>query len=89
LATISGALSHKGTNPIFKAVCSIPIIHIAFSGLQALEKALPAVCSWPSPEQAQDEEQEGFGPLTIPEAKAGLALGLGVPESAIEIIIKY
>ena len=31
----------------------------------------------------------GFGPLTIPEAKAGLALGLGVPESATEINIKF
>ena len=30
-----------------------------------------------------------YGPLTIPEAKAGLALGLGVPESAIEISIRY
>jgi hypothetical protein len=29
------------------------------------------------------------GPLTIPEAKAGLALGLGVPEAAIEITVKY
>ncbi len=36
-----------------------------------------------------DEDGEGFGPLTIPEAKAGLALGLGVPESAIEIIVKF
>ena len=36
-----------------------------------------------------DEDQDGFGPLTIAEAKAGLALGLGVPESAIEITIRY
>ena len=35
------------------------------------------------------DEDTGCGPLTIPEAKAGLALGLGVPETAIEIIIKY
>lgn len=39
--------------------------------------------------EPQDEEQGGFGPLTIIEAKAGLALGLGVPESAIEICIRY
>ena len=38
---------------------------------------------------APDEETDGFGPLTIPEAKAGLALGLGVPESAIEIVVRY
>jgi hypothetical protein len=36
-----------------------------------------------------DEDAEGFGPLTIAEAKAGLALGLGIPESAIEIAIRY
>jgi hypothetical protein len=36
-----------------------------------------------------DEDREGFGPLTIAEAKAGLALGLGVPEGAIEITIRY
>lgn len=35
------------------------------------------------------DEDMGSGPLSIPEAKAGLALGLGVPESAIEIIVKY
>ena len=40
-------------------------------------------------DEAQDEDEEGFGPLTIPEAKAGLALGLGVPESAIEITVKF
>jgi hypothetical protein len=28
------------------------------------------------------------GALTIAEAKAGLALGLGVPESAIEIVVR-
>ena len=39
--------------------------------------------------EAQDEDREGSGPLTIPEAKAGLALGLGVPESAIEINIRF
>lgn len=42
-----------------------------------------------SVETVQDEDQEGFGPLTIPEAKAGLALGLGVPETAIEITVKF
>jgi hypothetical protein len=30
-----------------------------------------------------DEDQDGPGPLTIAEAKAGLALGLSVPEAAI------
>ncbi|CAH0357272.1 hypothetical protein [Sphingobium sp. CECT 9361] len=38
---------------------------------------------------SEDEEKDGFGPLTIAEAKAGLALGLGVPESAIEISVKF
>lgn len=37
----------------------------------------------------EDEDQDGFGPLTIADAKAGLALGLGVPESAIEITVKF
>jgi len=37
----------------------------------------------------EDEDKDGFGPLTIPEAKAGLALGLGVPETAIEITVKF
>ena len=32
---------------------------------------------------AQNEDHDGSGLLTIPEAKAGLALGLGVPEIAI------
>jgi hypothetical protein len=36
-----------------------------------------------------DEHQDGCGPLTIPEARTGLSLGLGVPESAIEIIVRY
>ncbi len=34
-------------------------------------------------------EDETVQPLTIAEAKAGLALGLGVPESAIEIQVRY
>jgi hypothetical protein len=38
---------------------------------------------------SEDEEQDGFGPLTIAEAKTGLALGLGVPETAIEISVRY
>lgn len=42
-----------------------------------------------SMEKPGDEEEEGFGPLTTAEAKAGLALGYGVPESAIEIIIRF
>jgi hypothetical protein len=36
-----------------------------------------------------DEEQGGFGPLTMAEAKAGLALGLGVPEGSIEISVRF
>ena len=52
-------------------------------------KQMPDVPASASSSVAQDEEKEGFGPLTIPEAKAGLALGLGVPESAIEISIRY
>lgn len=39
--------------------------------------------------EAELEDEDGFGMLTIPEARAGLALGLGVPESAIEIIVRY
>jgi hypothetical protein len=35
------------------------------------------------------EDEDGCTPLTIPEAKAGLALGLGVPESAIEITVRW
>jgi len=34
------------------------------------------------------DEDRSYGPLTIAEAKAGLSLGLGVPESAIEIIVR-
>lgn len=33
-------------------------------------------------------DESGIGPLTIAEARAGLALGLGVPESAIEITVR-
>lgn len=39
--------------------------------------------------EAKLEDEDGFGPLTIPEAKAGLALGLGVPESSIEIVVRF
>lgn len=49
----------------------------------------PAVPTGARAGEVQDEDQEGFGPLTIPEAKAGLALGLGVPETAIEITVKF
>ena len=49
----------------------------------------------PVPEQVaettpnnKDEDRNGPGPLTIAEAKAGLALGLGVPETAIEITVR-
>ena len=42
-----------------------------------------------SSEDAVDEEQGGFGPLTMAEAKAGLSLGLGVPEGAIEITVRF
>lgn len=40
-------------------------------------------------QKVEDEDKNGFGPLTISEAKAGLALGLGVPETAIEITVKF
>jgi hypothetical protein len=42
----------------------------------------------PPLEGALDEDVSS-GPLTIPQAKAGLALGLGVPETAIEILVKF
>lgn len=35
------------------------------------------------------DEEADIMALTIPDARAGLALGLGVPESSIEIIVKY
>jgi hypothetical protein len=41
------------------------------------------------PETLPPDEEAAVPPLTIPEAKAGLALGLGVPETAIEITVKY
>lgn len=50
---------------------------------------MPALPTGVAGAVAQDEEQDGFGPLTIPEAKAGLALGLGVPEAAIEITVRF
>ncbi len=39
--------------------------------------------------ETKDEDVDRFGPLTITEAKAGLALGLGVPETAIEIVVRF
>jgi len=42
-----------------------------------------------SSQKTEDEDKNVFGPLTIQEAKAGLALGLGVPETAIEITVKF
>lgn len=57
------------------------------SGLEWLP--MPTSEANAEPAASEDEEQGGFGPLTIAEAKAGLSLGLGVPESAIEISIKY
>lgn len=36
----------------------------------------------------EDKDREGPGALTIAEARAGLALGLGVPETAIEITVR-
>jgi hypothetical protein len=48
----------------------------------------PKVTETPA-DEAQDEDRDGFGPLTIAEAKAGLALGLGVPETAIEITVRF
>ena len=50
---------------------------------------MPPAPSGTTARDTQDEDHDGFGPLTIPEAKAGLALGLGVPETSIEIIIRY
>lgn len=50
---------------------------------------MPPVTARSSVLAAQDEDNDGPGPLTIPEAKAGLALGLGVPESSVEISIRY
>jgi hypothetical protein len=38
---------------------------------------------------AEIEDKDSIGPLTMAEAKAGLALGLGVPESAIEITVRF
>ncbi len=35
------------------------------------------------------EDEDGIGPLTMAEAKAGLSLGLGVPEAAIEIVVRF
>jgi hypothetical protein len=40
------------------------------------------------PETLPPDEDDSCGPLTIAEAKAGLSLGLGVPETAIEIIVR-
>ncbi|WP_210302221.1 hypothetical protein [Methylobacterium brachythecii] len=37
----------------------------------------------------QVEDHGVVGPLTIPEARVALAVGLGVPESAIEITVRY
>ena len=51
---------------------------------------LPMKRGLPAPsESIPPDEDNGCGPLTIPEARAGLSLGLGVPESAIEIVVRY
>ncbi len=50
---------------------------------------MPAVLAGPSSGNFMDEEKGGFGPLTMAEARAGLALGLGVPESTIEISVRF
>jgi hypothetical protein len=50
---------------------------------------MPPTPAGTTTKDVQDEDHDGFGPLTIPEAKAGLALGLGVPESSIEITVRY
>ena len=71
---------------------------VRYGALEDFGISDPDALTWhPMPEartggrtgEVQDEDKDGFGPLTIPEAKAGLALGLGVPESAIEISIKF
>lgn len=43
----------------------------------------------PLPSRDGNDELEASEGLTIAEAKAGLALGLGVPQSAIEISVRY
>ena len=52
-------------------------------------RPMPPMVTGKPASEAQDEDRDGFGPLTIAEAKAGLALGLGVPESAIEITVRF
>lgn len=42
-----------------------------------------------TPGKIETEDEGGIEPLTIAEAKAGLSLGLGVPEGSIEIIVRY
>lgn len=43
----------------------------------------------PLPSADGHDELDASGPLTIAEAKAKLALSLGVPESSIEISVRY
>lgn len=70
---------------------------VAYGSLEDFGVTDPASLEWlpmkrgrPAPsEDTPPDEDTGSGPLSIPEAKAGLSLGLGVPESAIEIIIRY
>ncbi len=66
----------------------VPRDFLEFGSRTAPVEALvnPSVPSFPD---APIEEERDVEPLTIAEAKAGLALGLGVPEGAIEISVRY
>jgi hypothetical protein len=68
---------------------------VRYSTLDEFGITDPASLNWqPMPMMPRAEElceigdDVGVGPLTISKARAGLALGLGVPESAIEIIVR-
>jgi len=50
---------------------------------------MPPCTAKPSSQKTEDDEKDGCGPLTISEAKAGLALGLRVPVTSIEITVKF
>lgn len=77
---------------------------VRYSTLDEFGIADPESLTWqPMPEEApgrtpsialpeaggHDHDADGVVPLTMAQAKAGLALGLGVPESAIEISVKF
>ena len=70
---------------------------VRYGTLEEFGLSDPATLSWHSvPEPptraapAEVEDEGGFGQLAvIAEARARLALGLGVPENAIEIIVRF